>query len=168
MPATTVARSDSISRATVTGLVSDPASTRLAGASAEEYGSPQQLTWNIGVSGSTTSPRRIACESTISAPIACRTTERCEYTTAFGRPVVPLVKQTEAALDSESSGSASTGSASARSSSYLGQSANASSIGAPSSITTYVRTPRRSRSGASVGVSEASTNSTSSPAWSIA
>ena len=37
------------------------------------------------------SASRIPIESGSPAPSACRTIDRCEYKTPFGRPVVPLV-----------------------------------------------------------------------------
>ena len=55
------------------------------------YGIPQALTWNIGT--------KVRILSASVGPVsvaawpdrACRKVERCEYTTPFGSPVMPLV-----------------------------------------------------------------------------
>jgi hypothetical protein len=49
------------------------------------------LTWNIGTTGMTVSSALSPSPSAWLAPIECRTVERCEYRTPFGRQVVPLV-----------------------------------------------------------------------------
>jgi hypothetical protein len=49
------------------------------------------LTWNIGTTSSAVSARDTARLSTVHAPNACNTVDRCEYSTPFGWPVVPDV-----------------------------------------------------------------------------
>ena len=58
---------------------------------AAAYGMPQALAWNIGTTGITASEARRPIASGTRTPSECSTVERCEYTTPFGRPVVPLV-----------------------------------------------------------------------------
>jgi hypothetical protein len=68
-----------------------PGSTSRAPEVAAAYGRPHALTWNIGTTGMTESSALSPSPSAWLAPIECRTVERCEYRTPFGRPVVPLV-----------------------------------------------------------------------------
>ena len=66
-----------------------PGYTCFAPASVEENGKHHAFAWNIGTTGRITSAAvswRDAC--TVRAWIA---SERCENSTPFGRPVVPLV-----------------------------------------------------------------------------
>jgi len=52
---------------------------------------PQALAWNIGTTGIVESAAEIPIASGDSTPSECSSVERWEYTTPFGRPVVPLV-----------------------------------------------------------------------------
>jgi hypothetical protein len=58
---------------------------------AQAYGTPQQLAWNMGVAGITLSLADRHQWSGWFATSVWITVERCEYTTPFGRPVVPEV-----------------------------------------------------------------------------
>ncbi|MCY1309627.1 hypothetical protein D9M70_597380 [compost metagenome] len=52
---------------------------------------PQALTWNIGTTISATSLPDREKPPGVQVISACRTAERCEYSTPFGLPVVPEV-----------------------------------------------------------------------------
>ena len=68
-----------------------PGNTILVPSITAPYGRPQQLAWNIGVTGSITSLPRKSQQSAMQPTSVCSTVERCEYTTPLGRPVVPDV-----------------------------------------------------------------------------
>ena len=86
-----VTRSSATICASAAGSIRGPGSTSLLPASAAAYGRPQAFAWNIGTIGSTVSRSRRPSESAWLASSEWSTVERCEYTTPFGKPVVPLV-----------------------------------------------------------------------------
>ena len=55
------------------------------------YGVPHALAWNIGTTGSSVSRPETSLTSGSAATSECSTSDRCEYTTPLGRPVVPDV-----------------------------------------------------------------------------
>ena len=65
------------------------------------------------------------------APIECSTIDRCEYTTPFGLPVVPLVKHIDAAERSSTSGQSKPPDSAASSASYSRMSAPLPAASAP-------------------------------------
>jgi hypothetical protein len=77
-PAAIVTPSSRIRPTIAAGLVSGPASTRLAPASALAYGRPHAVAWKSGVSGRMTSRSATANESAKHPLMACRVTERWE------------------------------------------------------------------------------------------
>ena len=90
-PALQVTPSAPIRSASPCGVRSGPGRTCLAPSIVAMYGMPQAIAWNIGTTGITESASRMPIESGSAAPRVWRTIERCEYSTPFGRPVVPLV-----------------------------------------------------------------------------
>jgi hypothetical protein len=87
----TVGRSDSMSFASGSAWRNRSGMTKLAPAYHAAYGSPHALAWNIGTIGSTRSCSVSPTAMPALTLIECNTVERCEYTTPFGLPVVPLV-----------------------------------------------------------------------------
>src|SRR2546429_9439956 len=57
----------------------------------EAYGSPQAIAWNIGTITSSRSAGPSPNVSDMHTSMECSQTERCEYATPFGLPVVPEV-----------------------------------------------------------------------------
>ena len=90
-PAATVTCSLCIRSSRLGGSRYGPGNTSFAPVIAHTYGRPHALTWNIGTTGSNTSVRATFNESGSATTSVCKIVERCEYTTPFGRPVVPLV-----------------------------------------------------------------------------
>jgi hypothetical protein len=80
-----------MSSASAFGCMFEPGMTSDAPAITAAWQSPQAFAWNIGTTGITRSRSDTAAASATIAPIECSTVERCEYTTPFGWPVVPLV-----------------------------------------------------------------------------
>ena len=70
---------------------SGPGITRLAPHAAAACVRPHAFTWNIGTTGNTVSLSLMPIESATISAIVCKNVLRCEYTTPFGLPVVPLV-----------------------------------------------------------------------------
>jgi hypothetical protein len=71
--------------------MSGPGKTRLAPAIGAACARPQAFAWNIGTTGITVSVSCSPSPALVSTPIECSHVDRCEYTTPFGLPVVPLV-----------------------------------------------------------------------------
>jgi hypothetical protein len=90
-PAAQVTRSLSISSSSDPGSRCGPGMTSFEPAMIDAYGMPHALAWNIGTTGRIVSRWLMPMQSTIDTAIECSTVERCEYTTPFGLPVVPLV-----------------------------------------------------------------------------
>ncbi len=90
-PAATVTRSLTIRSATALPERSGPGMTSVAPEATAAWARPQALAWNIGTTGRITSDSRAPSESAVIAPMVWRNVDRCEYTTPFGLPVVPLV-----------------------------------------------------------------------------
>ena len=90
-PADIVTRSLAIRSRTLTGSSFGPGSTSAAPANAAAYGVPHALAWNIGTTGRIVSRPEIPSVSGSAALSECSTSDRWEYTTPFGRPVVPDV-----------------------------------------------------------------------------
>src|ERR1044072_8234170 len=68
-----------------------PGNTSFAPVSAQQYGKPHALTWNIGTTGSTTSRADKFSASGRQAAYVCSMVERWLYSTPLGLPVVPEV-----------------------------------------------------------------------------
>ncbi len=90
-PAVNVTRSPVSSSSRLSGSRNLPGSTSPAPVMGHANGRPHALTWNIGTTGSTVSASRIAKLSAIARPMACSTSDRWEYRTPLGLPVVPDV-----------------------------------------------------------------------------
>src|SRR5258706_546927 len=74
-----------------TGSRCGPGIAILAPTITQANGMPQALAWNIGTTGVTTSRSWMSMPDSSARPNVWRTSERCEYSTPFDRPVVPVV-----------------------------------------------------------------------------
>ena len=55
------------------------------------YGRPHAFAWNIGTTGVIASRSHSPITSASAIPNECSTSDRCEYSTPLGWPVVPVV-----------------------------------------------------------------------------
>ena len=90
-PAVTVTCSDSSRSSRAAGARSGPGITSDAPAIIAACPRPQALAWNIGTTGRILSDSDSENTADVSVANECSQVERCEYSTPFGLPVVPVV-----------------------------------------------------------------------------